>query len=136
MRSEDLRQEVEHLKERVEALEEMVEDGSMSISRSMDLSTFVQEFDPSSHPERIVAIAYYREAYEDKDTFLTSDIREAYERARFQKPSNLSDSIAGAEDKGWVHRKGKNGQATVRQLTNQGVEMVEGVMDDGTQGEN
>jgi uncharacterized coiled-coil DUF342 family protein len=131
MSSEQLRQELEELKERVEALEEKVEDGSTTISRSMDLSTFIQEFGPNSHPERIAAIAYYREAYEREETFTTSDIREGYERARFQRPSNLSDSIAGAENKGWVHRKGKDGQATVRQLTNKGVEMVEEVMNDG-----
>lgn len=132
MSDEELHQEVKDLKERVKALEEMVEDGSTTLSRSMDLSTFVQEFDPSSHPERIAAIAYYREAYEEEDTFTTTDIRKGYERARFQKPSNLSDSIAGAENKGWVHRKGKNGQTTVRQLTGKGVDMVEEVMNDGT----
>ncbi len=131
MSTEQLRQEIEELKERVEALEEMAEDGSPTISRSMDLSTFVQEFDPSSHPERIAAIAYYREAYDGEDTFTTSDISESYELARFQKPANLSDSIASAEDRGWIHRKGKDGRKTMRQLTNKGVEMVEEVMEDG-----
>lgn len=132
MNDTELRQEVEELKERVETLEEMVEDSSTTISRSMDLSTFVQEFDPGSHPERIAAIAYYREAYKEKETFTTSDIRGCYERAQFSKPSNLSDSIAGAENKGWVHRKGKDGQTTVRQLTSKGVDMVEEVMNDGS----
>ena len=125
MCSDELRQETEELKQRVETLEEKIEGDSPSISRSMDLSTFVQRFDPNSHPERIAAIAYYREAYEDEEIFTTSNIRESYERARFPKPSNISDSIAGAEDKGWVHRTGKNGQETARQLTNKGLEAVE-----------
>jgi hypothetical protein len=132
MSSENIHEEIEELRERVEALEEMVQDNPATVSRSMDLPTFVQEFDPSSHTERIVAIAYYREAHEGEDTFTTSDIREGYQNARFQKPANLSDAIAGAEDKGWVHRKSTDGRETVRQLTRGGVEMVKEVIDDGT----
>jgi hypothetical protein len=132
MSEKELRQEIEDLKKRVAALEEMAETDSSTISRSVDLSTFIQKFDPSSHPERIAAIAYYREVHEDEDTFTTEDIRQDYERARFQKPSNLSDSIAGAENKGWVHRKGKDGNMTVRQLTHAGIQMVEEVIDNGS----
>lgn len=131
MSEQELRQEVEELKERVDALEEMVEDDSATISRSMDLSTFVHKFDPSNHPERIAAIAYFREAYEGEETFTTPDIREGYERARLQKPSNISDSIAGAENKGWVQRTGKDGNTPVRQLTKKGMDMVEEVIENG-----
>jgi len=128
--NEEIRQEIEELKNRVEALEEMAEEDSSGISRSMDLSTFIQEFDPNGHTERIAAIAYYREAHEGEDTFTTTDIREAYNRARFQKPANLSDAIANAENNGWVYRKENDGQEVVRQLTNAGIEMVEEVMSD------
>lgn len=131
MSEQELRQEVEELKERVNALEAMIEDDSAAISRSMDLPTFVHEFNPSNHPERIAAIAYYREAYEGEDTFTTADIRKGYERARLQKPSNISDSIGGAESKGWVQRTGNDGNTTVRRLTKKGMDMVEEVMDDG-----
>lgn len=131
MQDENLRQEVEELKDRVSALEKKIEDDPTTVSRSMDLSTFVRNFSPSSHPERVTAIAYYLEAYQDQDTFTTSDISEAYESARLQKPSNISDSIASAERKGWVHRKGKDGKATVRQLTKGGIDMIEEVMHDG-----
>lgn len=128
MTEDTLRQEIDEIKERIQSLEEQVEQKPNSISRSMDLSTFVQNFDPDTHPERIAAIAYYQEAYNEQDMFTTSDVREWYEQARFQKPSNLSDAISGAEDMGWVHRKGKDGRKTVRQLTNKGVNMVKEVV--------
>lgn len=132
MSESDLRRELNELKERVGELEEKIGDTPDTIDRSMDLSTFVQEFDPSSHPERAVAIAYYLEAYEDQDTFTVKDIRNGYEQCRFNPPANLSDALSSCEAKGWVMRKGKEGQTTVRQLTKSGIEEVEEVIEDGS----
>ena len=127
----ELREEIEELKERVAALEEKMEDNPGSVSRSMDMSTFVQRFDPDTHPERATAIAYYLEAHEGQDRFTVKDIRDGYERCRFRPPANFSDVLSGCEENGWVMRKGKDGQTTVRQLTKSGIDMVEEVIDDG-----
>lgn len=132
MSGDGLRQEVEELKGRVAALESKIEEDPGTITRSMDLSTFVQEFDPRNHPERATAIAYYLEAYEGEDTFTVKDIRDGYERCRFNPPANMSDVVGSTEDKGWVMRKGKNGQTTIRQLTKSGIEMVQEEVDNGS----
>jgi hypothetical protein len=132
MGDSELRQEVENLKERVEALESKIENEPGSVSRSMDLSTFVQDFDPSNHPERATAIAYFLEAYEDQVTFTVKDIRSGYEQCRFKPPANMSDALASCESKGWMMRKGKDGQTTVRQLTKSGIDMVEEVVENGS----
>lgn len=131
MEDETIREEIEELKERVSQLETKFEEEPNSISRSMDLSTFVQEFDPDTHPERATAIAYYFEAYEEQDTFTVKDIRDGYEKCRFKPPANMSDVLNGSEDHGWVMRKDKDGQTNVRQLTKSGIKMVEGVMENG-----
>ncbi|APX95723.1 hypothetical protein [Natronorubrum daqingense] len=129
MAGKEIKQELEGLKERVAVLESKMEGEQQTISRSMDLSTFVQEFGPSNHSERATAIAYYLEAYKDQETFTVKDIRTGYEQCRFSPPANMSDALASCEDKGWVMRKGKDGQTTIRQLTKSGIEKVEEVLD-------
>ncbi len=131
MSEEELREEVEYLKSRVQDLEAMMEGETPSVTRSMDLSTFIQDFDPTTHTERAAAIAYYLEAYEDQDEFMVSDISEGYEQARISPPANMSDVVGSCEDQGWVMRKGKDGQSTIRQLTKAGIEMVEEEVDNG-----
>lgn len=128
----DIYSELEELKERVAQLEAKFEEEPDSISRSMDLSTFVQEFGPDTHPERATAIAYYLEAHEDQDTFTVKDIRNGYEKCRFKPPANMSDVLGSCEDHGWVMRKDKDGKTNVRQLTKSGIEMVEEVMEHGS----
>jgi len=131
MSEEGLRAEIEDLKSRVQSLETKVEDEGPSVTRSMDLSTFIQDFDPDTHTERAAAIAYYLEAYEDKAEFVASDISECYEQARISPPANMSDVLGSCEDQGWVMRKGKDGQSTVRQLTKAGIDMIQEEVENG-----
>lgn len=130
MSESGIQQELEELKERVSALEAKIEEDPDIVSKSMDISTFVHEFDPSTHVERATAIAYYLETYEGQEEFTKSDIEESYERCRMNLPSNMSDVLANCEKKGWVMRAGKDGQANIRKLTKNGLEMVKEVMND------
>lgn len=130
MTESEIKQELEDLKSRVSALEAKLEKNPDIASRTMDISTFVQKFNPNTHPERATAIAYYLEHYEDQENFIKSDIEESYKQCRMKLPANMSDVLAGCEEKGWVMREGKDGQTNIRKLTMNGIEMVKEVMDD------
>jgi|GEM_PF-2017184 len=128
----DLEAEVDELRERVERLESLVEDDPESVEHVPDISTFVVDADPSSHPERALLVAFYLEEYEGQTTFTTNDIEDGYADARMQTPANLSDVLAGCEDKGWVLENGEDEetQAKRRRLTNDGVAAAEELIDE------
>lgn len=130
MSESELQQEIKDLKERVSALETKIQEDPDVVSKSMDLSTFVQEFDPNTHNERAIAIAYYLENYESQDKFTRNDIEKSYKRCRINLPANMSDVLASCEKKGWIMREGKDGNVNIRKLTMNGLKMVEEVMDD------
>mgnify|MGYP006304814815 FL=1 len=130
MSENELRQEVKDLKERVSKLEAKLEDQPDIASKAIDISTFVQEFDPSTHAERAAAIAYYLENFEEQEQFTREDIEESYKRCRMNLQSNMSDVLASCEKKGWVMREGKDGNTNIRKLTMNGLNMVEEVMND------
>lgn len=131
MSESELHEEVEELKERVSRIETLLEENPDAVAEATDIQSFVRKFDPGNHKERAMAIAYYLEEYEGQDQFVTSDIEEGYQRCRMSPPQNMSDILGGCEDQGLVMRDGTEGQATVRKLTMPGLDMVEGVMDDG-----
>jgi hypothetical protein len=131
MSESELHEEVEELKDRVSRIEAVLEENPEAAAEATDIQSFIQKFDPSNHKERAVAIAYYLEEYEGQEQFLTSDIEEGCLRCRENPPKNMSDVLAGCEDRDWVMRVRTEGQTTVRKLTASGLDMVEEVMDDG-----
>lgn len=125
----NLRKELDELKERVSALEAKIEDDPEVTRDAMDISTFVQDFDPDTHSERAAAIAFYLEKYEGQEKFTRKDIEEEYKRCRMNLPANMSDVLSSCESKGWMMRDGKDGQANVRTLTRNGLTMVQEVIE-------
>jgi len=132
MSESEIQDELKELKQRVAALESKLESDPEAAAEATDMQSFIREFDPSTHKERTVGIAYYLEQYENQDRFTTADIEEGYRTCRMNLPANLSDVLNGCEDNGWVMREGKEGQSTVRKLTLDGLDMAEEVMTDGT----
>lgn len=124
--------EIEDLNKRISSLEAKLDEQPEVVEDVLDIRSFVAEIDPGTHAERALAIGFYLEEYESQSEFTSGDIVEGYGDARLQEPANMSDVLGDCEDKGWMRRTGKSGQAQLRQLTQQGFEAVEEVLVDGT----
>ena len=128
---EDLRSEINELKERVSKLETKIESNPKAVAEATDMRSFVRGLTPDSHKERAVAIAYYLEHYENQREFTTKDIEEGYRTCRVRPPANLSDTLSDCENEGWVLRTGEDGHTQIRELTGDGMEYVEEMLKDG-----
>lgn len=119
-----LREEVADLRQRVEKLEEMANEGV--IQRDLtDLQTFVKNTNPDTHTERALSLGYYLVHVEGTDPFEKRDIEDMYNRARFKPPANMSDVLAGAEENEWIFRV-ENGANRVKwSITSKGNDTVE-----------
>lgn len=126
--NEVVRDRIQELEERVGAIEEQIESGDISYG-TPDLRAFVEQIDPSTHVERSVAIGYYLENQKGKNNFTVDDIGEGYRTCKIQKPANMSDALANAENRGWVMRDGVNEQYQQWILTRDGEQFVEEVID-------
>lgn len=131
--SDDLEAKVDDLHERVERLETLIEDGAELAGGVPNLPTFIVDANPSTHTERALLVAFYLEEYEGQAAFTTADIKEGYAEGRMQTPANLSDTLAGCTDRGWMLEVSEDDetQAKRRRLTNDGVAAVEELINDG-----
>ncbi len=66
----------------------------------MDLTEFLAAKKVSTHPDRVVAIAYWTYRTQNGAGVTTADLTEAYSRARVRKPQNFPDVIAACVRKG------------------------------------
>lgn len=66
----------------------------------MDLAEFLVTRKVTTHPDRVVAIAYFTYHTEHGSGVTTHDLTEAYSRARVKKPQNFPDVIAACVRKG------------------------------------
>ena len=123
--SADLEQRVEELEERVKELESAI-DGAEVVSSQTDLEAFLDRVSPGTHVERATAIGYYFVHEDDSAPFTVDDVKDAYEKCRTQKPANLSDVLAGAEERGWLMRAGSEGRHQLWTVTTEGDNAVAG----------
>lgn len=116
--------EIQSLNDRVSRLESKL-DSDLEIETDVqDLTQFLEDIDPDTHNERAVAIGFYLEQIEGKDSFSRSDIMKGYQNARVPLPANMSDVLANCEKKNWMMQVGSDGQAKLRQLGQEGIELV------------
>jgi hypothetical protein len=66
----------------------------------MDLTEFLASRKATTHPDRVVAIAYYLYRTQSGAGVTTHDLTEAYSRARIKKPQNFPDVIAACVRRG------------------------------------
>lgn len=66
----------------------------------MDLTEFLAAKKTDTHPDRVVAIAYYVYHTHGGAGVTTNDLVDAYARARVKRPQNYPDVIAGCVRKG------------------------------------
>jgi hypothetical protein len=88
-------------------------DGAMASSRGgpvpamppsidMPIAEYLAQRRVDSHPDRVVAIAYYHYRRFDGQGVTTRDLVEAYTKARAKRPQNYPDVIASCVRKGYL----------------------------------
>lgn len=123
--SADIEERVEELERRMGELEDMLEGGTIMPSES-DLEGFLDLTSPNTHVERATAIGFWLVHEADEGPFTVADVERAYEDCRLRKPANLSDVLAGAEERGWLMRQGTKGQNQLWMITKDGDDAVNG----------
>lgn len=71
-------------------------------STEMQIAEFLAQRRIDSHPDRVVAIAYYAYHRFDGQGVTTRDLAEAYTKARAKRPQNYPDVIASCVRKGYL----------------------------------
>ncbi|MGD9889927.1 MAG: hypothetical protein AB7R89_04880 [Dehalococcoidia bacterium] len=66
----------------------------------MDLTEFLAAKKVTTHPDRVVAIAYFTYHTQNGAGVTTQDLTDAYSRARVKKPQNFPDVIAACVRRG------------------------------------
>jgi len=66
----------------------------------MDLTEFLAAKKAGTHPDRVVAIAYFTYHTQNGAGVTTQDLTDAYSRARVKKPQNFPDVIAACVRRG------------------------------------
>lgn len=127
---EELRTQINQLEERVTELENRL-DGSAEPEAIEGIREFVESFDPSSHTERALSIAYYLESFRDEERFTVGDIEDGYRECRVKPASNMSDVLGRMEERDWLLRDGKEGQTQLWRLTATALETIEQEVNDG-----
>lgn len=127
--STELEQRVNDLESRLEELEEMVT-GAEVLTAESDLESALSKSNPGTHVERATAIGFHLTHHEDEAPFTIGDIEQAYEEVRIPKPANLSDVLAGAEERGWLMRVGTRGKNQLWTITRDGDTAVESGFDE------
>ena len=92
---------------------------------ALSLSEFINIINPKSHPERIVAIAYYMKKYEEIEEFDKKTLIEKFREAALPLPANIGRDIKVAIRKGWLSRR-RQGRTYVYYITIEGIKFIEG----------
>jgi hypothetical protein len=66
----------------------------------MDLTEFLAAKKATTHPDRVVAVAYYTYHTQNGAGVTTQDLTDAYGRARIKRPQNFPDVIAACVRRG------------------------------------
>ena len=127
--ADDMAAKIESLEARVDELEQLIHDGQAGDDVT-GMREFIEDFNPGTHAERALAIAYYLERYQGQDNFSSADIEDGYRTCRVQKPANMSDVIGDLEEKNWAMDDGKDGNTRLRRLTGEGIDTIEDAIDE------
>ncbi len=74
----------------------------MPATTGIDLVEFLAARKVTTHPDRVVAIAYYTYRTGEGAGVTTRDLIEAYARARVRRPQNFPDVIASCVRRGYL----------------------------------
>src|SRR5690348_10413261 len=59
------------------------------LTPGLDLNEFLASLRAETHPDRVLAIAFYQERYMSGPPVTARDLSEAYQRARLKRPQNF-----------------------------------------------
>ncbi len=91
----------------------------------LDLNEFLASLRAETHPDRVLAIAYYQEKYLAGPPVTAHDLTEAYQRARVKRPQNFPDVIASLVRKGQLVEQPRREGLKSWGITNTGSARVE-----------
>lgn len=124
---EELRQEVQEHEERIQQLEEAVND-TVALDKQLSMVEFVNnECEVSTHKERVLAIGYYLEAYDGQDSFTKNDIADGYTRCGTGN-TNFSARAGDAVEEGWLKIEDDDAALRHWSVTKTGAEKAEEMM--------
>lgn len=125
--SNDLRERVSDLEDRITEIEDTMSDG-VSLDKEVSLPELLNnKSSAGTHKEKIVVIAYYLEAYEDKDAYTTSAFKRGYSKCGFGD-TNWSARASEAVSSGYL-RILDDSKPRKYSLTNTGVSKAEGLIE-------
>jgi len=88
------------------------------------LSEFINIINPRSHPERIIAIAYYMKKYEEIEEFDKKTLIEKFKEGALPLPANINRDIKIAIRNRWLSRR-RQGRTYVYYITVKGIKFIE-----------
>jgi hypothetical protein len=91
----------------------------------LGLNEFLASRNAGTHPDRVLAIAYYQERYSSGPPLTTKDLVEAYQRARLKRPQNFPDVIATLVRKGYLNEEARRDGLKSWGITGTGAAHVE-----------
>lgn len=121
---EEVQKQLQDHEERIQKLEEVIDD-TVVLDKQLSMPEFVNnDVNPSSHKEKIVAIGYYLEAYQDQESFTKDDLKDSYQKCGLTKTKNFSARASDAISEGWLD-VADSGRPRHWSLTKTGAEKVE-----------
>ncbi|MGI8551450.1 MAG: hypothetical protein ACR2PL_11800 [Dehalococcoidia bacterium] len=103
----------------------MTEPRSAAPAPGLGLNEFLASRRAETHPDRVLAIAYYQERYNGGEPITTKDLVDAYQRARLKRPQNFPDVIATLVRKGHLVEQERRDGLKSWGITGTGVAHVE-----------
>ena len=91
----------------------------------LGLNEFLASRNAETHPDRVLAIAYYQERYSGGPPLTTKDLVDAYQRARLKRPQNFPDVIATLVRKGQLTEEARRDGLKSWGITGTGATYVE-----------
>lgn len=123
-----LKNEIAALKERVASIEKLVTGPAREgIKKPTSIKEFILAKRPADDNQKILAIAYFLEKYEDLTSFNVQDLANGFERAREKIPANINDRMNKIiANTGYImEAKEKKDNLKAWLLTNSGEHFVE-----------
>lgn len=111
--NEDIEKKLEDLENRVAALERILVSPSSEENKKKQRPPAIREFlnekNPKTNLDRILAIAVYHNRFIDpsRDSFNVKDIEDLIPKAKLKKPANINDVINKNVIKGYFEEDGK-----------------------------
>ena len=72
------------------------------LAAGLDLNEFLAALSVDTHPDRVLAIAFYQERYSEGPPVTARDLSDSYQRARLRRPQNFPDVIASLVRRGYL----------------------------------